>query len=122
MKTLWDFMPHFWQRLFASSIPQEASTGPRTVSFADAARGRHALFLGGTGAGKSRCFESIVVMDTLRRIKGLSDRGLMVIDVHGDLTQNLRSRLALMALEYPELHEMVYLIDPANPNWSVRYN
>ena len=40
----------------------------------------------------------------------------------GDLYRNLRARLAMMALVFPKLEKLVYLIDPTNPDWSVRYN
>ncbi|HJS82766.1 MAG TPA: hypothetical protein VJ742_08025, partial [Nitrososphaera sp.] len=92
------------------------------ISFPDAARSRHTLMLGGIGAGKSRFVEGLVVQDVFRRLTSHSTRGVGVIDVHGDLYNNLRARLALMALRFPDLYNHLSLLDLTLTDWTIRYN
>ena len=117
MKSLSDFWIDTFLEPFGSK-----QAAPTTITFPDAARGRHTFLLGGIGAGKSRFIEGLVVQDVVRRLTDKSGRGVGVIDVHGDLYENLRARLALVALRLPELSRILYLLDPTLPNWTIKYN
>jgi hypothetical protein len=78
--------------------------------------------MGGTGTGKSRFLEGLLAMDALRRLRGASPRGVVQIDVHGDLYRNSRSRLAVIAQYFPMLYRLLYLFDVTRPDWTVRWN
>src|SRR5579859_6408252 len=112
-------LPWPWNKLLAKPSKPH---GEYAIGFPSAARARHAVVFGGTGVGKSRFLESLVIQDALQRVTGHSTRGVAVVDVHGDLLRNLRARLAIMARYFPELENLVVIIDPTNPNWTVRYN
>lgn len=96
----------------AHPIPQlPAPKQPQYITINDNKRSRHMLVVGNPGSGKSRLFEYIVMQEVGRRLEGKSNRGIVVFDVHGDLYRNLRSRLAVLSLKYPELDEWLVPID-----------
>ena len=63
-----ELWPRPWREMFFPSLEVEAVDGP--VVFPDAARCRHFVCYGGTGKGKSRFLESLVVGDAARRVTG----------------------------------------------------
>lgn len=114
-------MPWPWPELLAAPV-DEGEPEPRPVVFADRARSRHFVLYGGTGAGKSRFLEALMVGDVIRRLTGASPRGAGLIDVVGDLYRNVRARLALLRPHFPRIDRLLYLVDPINPSWTVKYN
>lgn len=75
-------------------------------------RATHTYIVGQSGTGKSRVLESWIMQDIL------AGRGVSVIDPHGDLFQNLVSRLATRS----QVWERVVILDPLDPNWVVGFN
>ena len=75
-------------------------------------RGTHTYIIGQPGTGKSRLIESWVMQDIL------SGHGVCVIDPHGDLFQNILSRVA----QTPSIWRRVLIIDPCNQHWAVNLN
>lgn len=90
------------------------------VNLPDKARSTHIALYGGTGAGKTRLLEGMVIQDIVCRVNEKHPRGVCVIDPHGDLFNNLYDRLALAALKYPKLYDLIYIIDPTKESWSVK--
>lgn len=100
---------------------------PTTVVFPDPIRRRHTVVYGSTGVGKTTFLETLILSDIARRLSGQSSRGFAVIDVVGDLSRNILARLALVREQLGrearrQLDQMVYLIDPTNPEWSAAYD
>src|SRR5579859_2668678 len=112
-------LPWPWNKILAP--PSEKKEGG-VVSFPDAARSRHAIVFGGTGVGKSRFLEALALQDILQRVTCHSTRGVAVIDPHGDMIRNLRARLAILAQHFPQLNDLLVIIDPSQPRWTVRFN
>ncbi len=75
-------------------------------------RAMHTYVVGQSGTGKSRAIESWVMQDIA------ADRGVGVIDPHGDLFRNLLHRLAAK----PETWERIVILDPLDPLWIVGFN
>jgi hypothetical protein len=92
------------------------------VALPDEALKRHSLVMGLPGVGKSMLLIILTLVIAIRRVTGRTKGGLCVIDVTTDLFVQTRSRLSLLAARFSELYKLVILIDPTNPNWSVRYN
>lgn len=83
---------------------------------------RHLAIYGLSGTGKSRLISSLALGTVAQRLSGVIPHGLIVFDVHGSLYSYLKTRLALLALAYPEIYELYIPIDPTNSEWTVRYN
>jgi hypothetical protein len=81
-------------------------------SLSDQQRATHTHVIGQPGTGKSRALESWIMQDLE------ADRGVGVLDPHGDLFQNLLARIAHM----PEVWERLVIIDPCNSKWVVSFN
>ncbi|GEM_PF-5584857 len=111
-------LPWPWNELLAETANQRLG-GP--MGLPDAIRGRHSLTIGATGSGKSRLIESLAVLDALRRVTGHSKSGYAIIDNTGDLTRNMRVRLAALSQQYPAINELLYIFDPTH-QWSARVN
>jgi len=75
-------------------------------------RATHTHVIGQPGTGKSRALESWIMQDINL------GHGVGVIDPHGDLFQNLVTRIALK----PEVWSKVIIIDPCDPQWLVSFN
>lgn len=84
-------------------------------------RNSHFYVIGGTGVGKSKCLQYLIMQDILE------GRGVGVIDPHGDLVEDLKG---LLAVGYASLHEElaealsqnIILIDPTDPKYTVAFN
>jgi hypothetical protein len=114
---LWWLIFRGVERSFGAAHPTPQLPAPQRTQYItvkDSKRSRHMEVIGNPGSGKSRLFEYIVMQEVARRLEGKSNRGIIVFDVHGDLYRNLRSRLAVLSLEYPELYDWVVPIDPLN--------
>ena len=84
-------------------------------------RNSHFYVIGGTGVGKSKFLQYLIMQDILE------GRGVGVIDPHGDLIDDLKGLLAVgYASQKEELAETlsqnVILIDPTDPTYTVAFN
>jgi hypothetical protein len=88
------------------------------ASLDEESRLKHVYILGGTGSGKTKLIESMV------RQSVLSKQGVLVIDPHGDLTQNILSFLAanFNQSEMDELGRRLILIEPFNREFAIGFN
>ncbi|MBX3004605.1 MAG: DUF87 domain-containing protein [Anaerolineales bacterium] len=86
--------------------------GERETAFGFTDRATHTYVVGQSGTGKSRALESWVMQDIL------NGRGVGVIDPHGDLFNNLLTRIAIRH----QLHDRVVIFDPLDPDWIVGLN
>ena len=77
-----------------------------------AQRGTHTYIIGQPGTGKSRLMESWVMQDIH------AGHGVCVIDPHGDLFQNILSKVA----QNPSLWSRVLIIDPCDEEYAVNLN
>lgn len=75
-------------------------------------RATHTYVIGQPGVGKSRALESWVMQDIA------SGEGVGVIDPHGDLYQNLLTRISAKENTW----QRVVILDPCNPKWTVCFN
>jgi len=75
-------------------------------------RATHTYIIGQPGTGKSRLMESWVMQDIH------AGHGVCVIDPHGDLFQNILSRVA----QTPNLWSRVLIIDPCDEEYAVNLN
>jgi len=75
-------------------------------------RATHTYVVGQSGTGKSRALESWIMQDVR------ANRGVGVIDPHGDLFNNLLARIA----DLPDLADRVVLFDPLDPDWVIGFN
>ncbi len=80
------------------------------------ARNTSAWVIGQPGMGKSKLIESQLIQDIR------SGRGVGLIDVHGDLFQNVLRRVAAMAIHDPQLARRVIIVDPTQPAWTASLN
>jgi hypothetical protein len=88
---------------------------PKSLGLARTERDKHLYVCGGTGTGKSKFLESLIRQDIRNWSK--SKCGLLVIDPHGNLYDNLINWLAWSKLERP-----VIPIDLRQDDWVVSYN
>lgn len=80
-------------------------------------RDRHFYIVGGSGFGKSKFLESMIIQD----IK--NGEGFGIIDAHGDLVENIKGWLYFANLSLDrDLEKQVILIEPTNPNSTVCFN
>src|SRR5258705_12414350 len=96
-------LPWPWNNILAP-LPSQKEGG--VVGFPDAARSRHFVVFGQSGAGKSRFLESLILMDVIRRAADLSKRGVCCIDVHGSLNMSLRSRISVISQQFPIVDQL----------------
>lgn len=116
-----DYWPQPWNTLFFPQ-PQGVKRIAKQVVLPDSALRRHFVCYGLTGSGKTTLLEELVICLVARRITGRSPMGVVILDITGDLSRNLRIRFAQMRIKYPELDNLLYLIDPTHSDWSVRFN
>ncbi|MDA1330415.1 MAG: hypothetical protein DWG76_05580 [Chloroflexi bacterium] len=86
--------------------------GNSESGFSATERATHTHVVGQSGTGKSRALESWVMQDAA------AGRGVGVIDPHGDLFNNLLSRLA----KQKSVRDRVVIFDPLDPDWVVGLN
>lgn len=86
--------------------------GRDEIQLSSKERSTHTYVIGQPGSGKSRAIESWVMQD----IK--AGRAVGVIDPHGDLYNNLLTRLT----DYPQLWKKIVLFDPLDEKWVVGFN
>jgi hypothetical protein len=106
-----------WNKLVKPQKP----TG-EIVELPDEVRGRHGVILGHPGMGKTRLIEWLLINDVIRRMEGYASRGWCFLDPHGDASDALISRIALLTQVYPELSRLVIVIDPTRFDWTVGFN
>jgi hypothetical protein len=94
----------------------------QTVWYSDVALGLHELLFGGTGAGKTTLLIAVVLSLAIRIVLGLYKGGFAILSPHPDFFYEVRDRLALLALDFPVLYELIYILDPTNEAWSAKYN
>jgi Type IV secretion-system coupling protein DNA-binding domain len=87
----------------------------RSLGLAHTERDKHLYVCGGTGTGKSKFLENLIRQDIRNWSK--SKCGLLVIDPHGNLYDNLINWLAWTGLERP-----IIPIDLRQDDWVVSYN
>lgn len=88
----------------------------RVRAYPDQARNTSTWVIGQPGMGKSKFIESQIVQDIRQ------GRGVGLIDIHGDLYQNILRHLAALTLMQPELAKRVVIIDPTQPQWTASIN
>lgn len=86
--------------------------GRDEIQLSSKERSTHTYVIGQPGSGKSRAIESWVMQD----IK--AGRAVGVIDPHGDLYNNLLTRLT----DFPQLWKKIVLFDPLDEKWVVGFN
>ena len=86
--------------------------GRDEIQLSSKERSTHTYVIGQPGSGKSRAIESWVMQD----IK--AGKAVGVIDPHGDLYNNLLTRLS----DYPLLWKKIVLFDPLDEKWVVGFN
>jgi hypothetical protein len=117
-KTLVDFLPPELQ----AAVLQVNEDAPRGASLSDDDRARHLFVVGSIGSGKSKLLESMVFADIARRLDGVSKRGFIFFDVHGDSADNIIDWLSVFALKYPELYDNTLIIDPTITDYRLGWN
>ena len=85
-------------------------------AYPDQARNTSTWVIGQPGMGKSKFIESQIVQDIRQ------GRGVGLIDIHGDLFQNVLRHLAALTLKQPHLAKRVVIIDPTQPQWTASIN
>lgn len=80
------------------------------VRLAPALRAKHVHLIGASGTGKSTLMLQMLLQDLD------AGRGLCLIDPHGDLTDEVLSRMP------EERHKDLILVDPADADYSVAFN
>ena len=89
--------------------------GKASLTLSRTERDKHLYVCGGTGTGKSKFLENLIRQDILAWRK--SRCGLIVLDPHGSLYDNLTHWLAWRKIDRP-----VTLIDLRQDDWIVSYN
>jgi hypothetical protein len=87
----------------------------RHLGLSRSSRDKHLYVCGGTGTGKSKFLENLIRQDILNWRK--SGCGLLVLDPHGSLYDNLINWLAWSGLDRP-----IIPIDLRQDDWVVSYN
>jgi len=83
---------------------------------------QHLYILGATGSGKTKLIEFLIRQDIL------SGRGFCLIDLHGDLYQNILKFLGGLLLQgdscriAKHIRNKLVLIEPSNLKWTVGFN
>lgn len=92
-------------------------TSKLSVVLSETRRTEHITVLGKTGTGKTSLMKSLLAQDIR------ADRGLLCIDLHGDLSPFILGRIREREHRTGEdLSRRVVIIDPADPNQSVGIN
>lgn len=117
---LW-FLRVLW-RLLKAALSIQLPRLPTYYVFDPKTLERHLAIYGLSGTGKSRLISAIALGVVARRLSKITEEGIVIFDVHGSFYAYVKTRLALLALEYPELYELIILIDPTNLEWTVRYD
>src|SRR5438045_5687447 len=86
-----------------------------TLGFPRTERDKHLYICGGTGTGKSKFLEHLIRQDIRKWSK--SKCGMLVLDPHGSLYDNLINWLAWTELERP-----IIPIDLRQDEWVIAYN
>jgi hypothetical protein len=81
-----------------------------------AQRALHAHVIGQPGMGKSSLLLSWIIQDIV------AGHGVIVLDPHGDLYDNVVLWLAMLREHLPQLAERLILLDPNEPTWTVGFN
>jgi len=84
------------------------------ISLSSDQRLKSVYLLGGTGSGKTKSIEGMVVEDMKQ------GNGFTVIDPHGDLTENILRHAARP--NETALADRLVLVEPFNPDWSIGFN
>ncbi len=109
-------------RLFKAALSVKLPSLPTYFVLAQETIQRHVAIYGLSGAGKSRLLISLVIRTIEQMLRRIIQHGVIVFDVHGSLYTYFKAWLALLALQHPELYEIIVLIDVTNPEWTVRYD
>lgn len=88
----------------------------RVRVYPEGARNTSTWVIGQPGMGKSKFIESQIMQDIRQ------GRAVGLIDIHGDLFQNVRRHLAALTLTQPHLAARVVVIDPTQPQWTASIN
>ena len=107
---------------FNPAPPQLPPPAPSYLSLPFDQLPPHQISYGQTRTGKSLWYEHLYTAVLEARLAGETDAGAVFFDVHDASFRNLQGRIALLALDYPEIYDLYIPIDPTNPNWTVRYN
>lgn len=99
----------------------------RPIHLADDVRRRQLAVFGTTGAGKSSLLETVMLMDIERRLKGESRRGFALVDPVGEISDNMKCRVAAIREKLPpelqrKLDQLVYIIDPTMREVAAAYD
>ena len=96
----------------------DVSLGEHTlpVVFPNALRAQHLGIMGLSGSGKTYLIEHLIRQDIAGK------RGFVVMDVHGDLSENLIAHLAEEAGADPEVHERTVILEPFDKERSFGFN
>lgn len=86
------------------------------VILPEAARTTHMAVMGLSGTGKTYFLENLIRQDVEH------ETGLVVFDVHGDLSENLVAYLAAHCREHPELLDRVALVEPFDIGHTIGFN
>lgn len=82
-------------------------------------RNSHFYVVGGTGTGKSKFLQYLIMQDILE------GRGVAVLDPHGDLIEDLKGLLAVGYASREDgeaIAKSIILIDPTDPKYTVAFN
>src|SRR5687768_10651261 len=77
--------PNFWPWPWNLVFSRPVTVQTKAVALLDKLRSRHVALFAGTGAGKTKLIEILVLMDLARRVSGQSRRGGVIIDTNGDM-------------------------------------
>lgn len=88
----------------------------RVRGYPDQARNTSTWVIGQPGMGKSKFIESQILQDIGQ------GRAVGLIDIHGDLFQNVCRHVAALTLKQPELAKRIVIIDPTKPQWTASIN
>src|SRR5690349_12834965 len=116
-------MNNFWPWPFNKWLSTPLVKGERVIALPDVCRAVHCAYFGGTGVGKTTHLIGLMLIDILRRLMGLSERGWIFFDIAGDASDELLSRLAVLPERFRErLAELLVIVDPTIQGWTVGIN
>ena len=104
--------------VLSSGVPVGVTTAgePRLVRLDEEALGRHWFLAAGTGMGKTTAITHVLRQLMRRKADGLDDTGIVVIDPHSALVDDLLAHVP------PEIAHRVRLIDLGNRNHTPGIN
>lgn len=101
-------------------VEEEGKPGVlRHISINQGARDTHFYIVGGSGTGKTKFLEHLILQD----IK--ADRGVGIIDPHGDLAEEIRCSMPFISGGKEKIKEKsknIIFIDPSDPEQTVTFN